>query len=196
MKICFLSPSGFGKSTAIEILKKHFDIKNIKIAEPLYELQNEFYKMLRKSDEGKQDGELLQFYGKKVRSVDKNYLLNTFKEKVLISNNSIITNDDCRPDDYEYLKSLGFIFIKINGFKRDRNDLTNIDIKNKIEWQSNIPYDYEIDNYGSKLEYEKNLLSIVRYIISPKCYIIPTQKLCNNDCLFCISKSRNYNKNK
>lgn len=194
MKICFLAPSGYGKSTAIEILKNYFDIKNIKIAEPLYELQNEFYKKIGLDDENKQDGELLQFYGKKIRSIDKKYLLNIFKEKLDKCTNNIITNDDCRPDDYEYLKSLGFIFIRINGFKRDRNDITNIDNKNKIEWQSNIPFDYEIDNFGSLLDYEKELVNLFRNILSLKCYIIPTQKLCNNDCIFCISKSRDYNK--
>ena len=43
MKICFLAPSSYGKSTAIKLLQKHFDIKNIRIAEPLYELQSDFY---------------------------------------------------------------------------------------------------------------------------------------------------------
>lgn len=27
-----------------------------------------------------------------------------------------------------------------------------------------------------------------------KCYIVPVQKSCNCDCVFCISKSRNYDK--
>ena len=31
MKICFLAPSGYGKSTAIKILEKRYEIKNIKI---------------------------------------------------------------------------------------------------------------------------------------------------------------------
>jgi len=30
--------------------------------------------------------------------------------------------------------------------------------------------------------------------VNKKCYIIPIEKLCNCDCEFCISKSRNYNK--
>ena len=56
MKICFLAPSGYGKSTAIEILKKHFDVENIKIAEPLYELQKAFYDKLGIDIGDKQDG--------------------------------------------------------------------------------------------------------------------------------------------
>ena len=27
-----------------------------------------------------------------------------------------------------------------------------------------------------------------------KCYVIPVQKMCNADCLFCISKTRDYDK--
>ena len=37
-KICFIAPSGYGKSTAISILKKFYQLENIKIAEPLYYL--------------------------------------------------------------------------------------------------------------------------------------------------------------
>ena len=136
MKICFLAPSGYGKSTAIKILQEHFDIKNIKIAEPLYELQSNFYKKLGIEIGDRQDGELLQFYGKKVRKENKKFLLETFKNKLDNTKATIISNDDCRPDDYKFLKENGFIFIKINGYKRERNDLTLANSKDKIEWQT------------------------------------------------------------
>lgn len=166
MKICFLAPSSYGKSTAIEILQKYFDIRNIKIAEPLYELQNNFYKKLGIDIGDKQDGELLQFYGKKVRKEDSTFLLNEFKNKVDKINSDIITNDDCRPDDYMFLKELGFIFIKINGYRRDRNDITLADSKSSIEWQEQIPFDYEINNYGTLEEYEYELLNLMNNILN------------------------------
>lgn len=194
MKICFLAPSGYGKSTAIEILKKHFDIENIKIAEPLYELQKEFYEKLGIEVGDKQDGELLQFYGKKVRKENATFLLEEFEKKLKNVEATIISNDDCRPNDYTFLKEQGFIFIKINGYKRDRDDITQADAKSKIEWQSEIPYDYEIDNYGTKEEYEEKLLNLMEKLLVPKCYIIPVQKSCNCDCTFCISKTRTYDK--
>lgn len=194
MKICFLAPSGYGKSTAIEILREHFNIKNIKIAEPLYELQNSFYEKIGIDDGNRQDGELLQFYGKKIRKENKKFLLETFKYKLDNTKATIISNDDCRPDDYKFLKDNGFIFIKINGFKRDRDDLTIANSKDKLEWQEHIPFDYEVNNYGSLEEYKENLLNLINKLLVPKCYIIPTQKACNCDCNFCISKSRKYNK--
>lgn len=195
MKICFLAPSGYGKSTAIDILQKHFNITNIKIAEPLYELQRNFYNMLSLNIGNKQDGELLQFYGKKIRSIDNKYLLDVFKIKLDNAKTTIISNDDCRPDDYQFLKDNGFIFIKINGYKRDRDDITEANVHEKIEWQSEIPFDYEINNYGTIQEYEQELLNLINKLLAPKCYIIPTQKSCNCNCTFCISKSRNYDKN-
>lgn len=166
MKICFLAPSSYVKSTAIEILQKYFDIRNIKIAEPLYELRNNFYKKLGIDIGDKQDGELLQFYGKKVRKEDSTFLLNKFKNKVDKINSDIITNDDCRPYDYMFLKELGFIFIKINGYRRDRNDITLADSKSSIEWQEQIPFDYEINNYGTLEEYEYELLNLMNDILN------------------------------
>lgn len=194
MRICFLAPSGYGKTTAVEILKSHYDITNIKIGEPLYELQKEFYKKIGEDIGERQDGELLQFYGNKIRKENKDYLLNVFKEKLDNCHNSIIVNDDCRPNDYEFLKKENFIFIKINGYRRNRNDKTEINSKDKVEWQSNIPCDYEIDNYNGLEEYENNLMNLINKIMSPKCYIIPTQKTCNSNCIFCISNTRKYDK--
>lgn len=194
MKICFLAPSGYGKSTAIRLLQKHFDIKNIKIAEPLYELQSEFYDKLGIEIGDRQDGELLQFYGKKVRKENEKFLLNEFKKKLFNTSATIISNDDCRPNDYEFLKENDFVFIKINGYQRDRDDVTIANPKEKIEWQSQIPFDYEIDNYGSLEEYEEKLLSLMNELLVPKCYIIPIQRSCNSNCTFCISKTRKYNK--
>ena len=166
MKICFLARSGYGKTTAIETLQKHFDIANIKIAEPLYELQEEFYRKLGKEVGNKQDGELLQYYGKKIREVDSDYLLKIFNEKIVNTTIGIITNDDCRPDDFRFLKENGFIFIKINGYKRDRDDITLANDKSKIEWQKEIPFDYEINNYGSMEDYQKELLKLIRTLLS------------------------------
>ena len=171
MKICLLAPSGYGKSTAIEILKKKYNIKNIKIADPLYELQEEFYKKIGRDCSDRQDGELLQFLGVKIRKENPTYLVDTFKEK--LNNyqnevNTIITNDDCRTMDYEHLKKLGFKFIKINGFKRDRNDLTLANPKLAIEWQSEIPFDYEVNNLSGLKEYEIELNKVMEEILNGK----------------------------
>lgn len=197
LKICFLAPSGYGKSTAVKILQKKYNAKNIKIAAPLYELQNNFYHFIGMDIGYKQDGELLQYLGKKIRNENKYFLLDSFKSEIRRaekSNYSMILNDDCRPDDYDYLKDLGFIFVKINGFKRDRDDYTKSDDNNNLEWKfDEIPHDYIINNVGTIEDYEKQLDNLLFAINSKidKCYIIPSF-ICDSDCWFCISKTRNF----
>lgn len=166
LKICFLAPSGYGKSTAIDILKKYWSLCNIKIAEPLYELQRDFYNKINTPLKEEQDGELLQFYGLKIRKENPTYLLDEFEKKLKLSddNYDFVTNDDCRPYDYDKLKHLNFIFIKINGYKRLRYDHTAIDQNLKIEWQSEIPYDYEINNLSDINMYEKMLINLIKEV--------------------------------
>ena len=166
MKICFIAPSSYGKSTAVGIIKKYFNSENIKIAKPLYDLQAYFYDFIGKSIGETQDGELLQFFGIKIRKENPSFLLDSFYQRVSSSTNEIITNDDCRPPDYIYLKELGFIFIKINGYRRDRDDYVKADEKSKVEWQDDLPCDYELDNTGAIEDYEKNILKLLKEIIN------------------------------
>lgn len=164
MRICFLAPSCYGKSTAVRYLESKYNVINIKIATPLYELQDMFYKYINKEMKGKQDGELLQFLGYKIRKENPDFLKNSFIEKLNSLESKIIVNDDARPFDYEFLKDLGFIFIKINGFKRERCDHTKSDDKKSIEWQEEIPFDYELDNYGSLEEFYENIDKLMEVI--------------------------------
>lgn len=170
IKICFIAPSEYGKNTAIEILKTKYRLINIKIAEPLYHLQNYFYKYIDRQLNEEQDGELLQYLGKKVRKENPMFLLNVFqceldKNK---SFNGILSNDDCRPPDYTFLKEHNFIFIKINGFKRNRLDHTKADPSSNLEWQKDIPCDYEVDNYEDMTTYENNLFNLMELILKEK----------------------------
>lgn len=169
LQVCFVAPSGYGKSTASEILIKEYGGTIIKIAKPLYDLQKDFYSRLGiKSD--KQDGELLQFFGRKVRDIKPGYLLDMFCDNVNLLKDyfNIIINDDCRPLDYECLRELGFIFVRINGYVRDREDFTKADPKCSLEWQSEIPCDYELDNYGSFEEFRRNIIELMEVIKNDK----------------------------
>ncbi len=170
LKICFLAPSGYGKTTASEILSEIYNVKIIKIGTPLYEMQASFYKKLGLNIGNTQDGELLQFLGSKVRKENPNFLLDTFEKTLneIKDTSEIIINDDCRPYDYEFLKNLGFIFIKINGYNRERNDHTKANSNSSLEWQSDIPYDYEINNFDSLSDYENELINLMEVIKNDK----------------------------
>jgi len=177
LKLSFLAPSTYGKSTAVSILMKNYDANNIRIAEPLYQLQEIFYTFLGMTIEEKQDGELLQFYGLKIRKESPMFLLDEFIKRLNNQTSSIILNDDCRPYDYETLKSLGFIFIRINGMPRNRDDHRAANAREIVEWQSDIPCDYEVDNIGTLEEYEENLNTLVERIRNEMLYCSSSKNL-------------------
>lgn len=164
LKVSFIAPSCYGKSTAIEILSKYYNVKNIKIAKPLYELQHFFYRYINMDIGTKQDGELLQFLGSKIRKEHPTFLIDTFISELDKSNDiELVTNDDCRPPDYQHLKALGFKFVAINGFKRDRIDHTLCNTKSNLEWSNgSIQYDYILDNLGTLEDYENNILALMK----------------------------------
>ncbi len=167
IKISFIAPSEYGKNTAVNILKEKFNLINIKIALPLYKLQDDFYRFINKNMVGEQDGELLQYYGAKIRKENSQFLLDEFSKKLkkVINFDGIITNDDCRPPDFQFLKQNGFIFVKINGFKRDRLDHTKSNPSSRLEWHQNLPCDFEVDNFGTMEEYQKNLYNLMDKIL-------------------------------
>jgi hypothetical protein len=154
IKLSFLAPSGFGKTTAAQILGSLFGSTNVRLAEPLYALQKAFYSFIGEEIGDKQDGELLQFLGSKIQKQKPDFLASRFFEHVatlgLHQRVSIISNDDCRPHNYPYLKAWGFKFICINGFCHTRADKSPIDPSSDLEWQiGRIPYDLCISNTGT-----------------------------------------------
>lgn len=168
IKISFLAPPYYGKTTGVKLIKDHFSAQTIKMAQPLYELQNYFYTTINKPLEKEmQDGELLLFFGNKIRKEQPEFLHIRFLERMkeLENKTNLILNDDCRPHSYEFLKSLGFYFIKINGFPRQRVDHVPVNTKSSVEWHNDIPYDFTVDNLGTLKEYRKNLLSLIDRII-------------------------------
>ena len=66
--------------------------------------------------------------------------------------------------DYEYLKKLDFIFVKIDGYKRDRIDHSDSNPNLKIEWQSEIPFDYVLQNLSDLDTYKESILNLVKEI--------------------------------
>lgn len=170
LKICFIAPSEYGKNTAVKLLKEKYPIKNVKIAAPIYELVDRFYKYIETEMKGEQDGEFMQYLGRKIRQENVNFLHDCFIKEYNNSKNfcGIITNDDCRPPDYQFMKNLGFTFVKIVGFRRDRLDHTKSDPQNNLEWQENYDYDYCVENLKSIEEYRKNLYALVEKLLNYK----------------------------
>ena len=126
-------------------------------------MQGKFYKFIGKEMSGEQDGELLQFLGAKIRKESPNFLLDEFSKKVRECDKKyVITNDDCRPPDFEHIKNEGFIFVEIVGFRHDRKDHTPVDRKNGLEWQNSIICDFKVENTKKIEDFRENLLNLMK----------------------------------
>ena len=164
LRIAFLAPTGYGKTTAAKLIEKNFWARNIKLATPLYDMQNLIYDRLHVACTG-QDGELLQFLGAKIQKDYPDFLFEEFlraEENVLRNPQiEIIVNDDCRPHNYLLLKKHGFLFVGIKGGRHSREDKTPIDPMHKVEWRQSPPTDYLVENTGDISVYEKNLVQLI-----------------------------------
>jgi dCTP deaminase len=153
IKICLYGPTGSGKTTVAQHLVLKFGAKLIKIAEPLYTMQNSFYEMLGTQVSG-QDGELLQFMAYKIEKEFPHWLARQFLQKVHSSDGSLVVNDDCRFNSYLELKADDFVFVRVYSApmvveERLRKDHTSIDPNHLVEQGfEKFEPDYTIDNNG------------------------------------------------
>jgi hypothetical protein len=111
--ICLYGPTGSGKSTLARALTDRSGGSIIKIAEPLYRMQMEFYKTIDCSVTG-QDGELLQFLGAKIEKERPGWLAQEFLRRVSAEESRLIVNDDCRFNSYAALREAGFVFVRVD----------------------------------------------------------------------------------
>lgn len=166
VRICFIAPTGFGKTTAANIIAE-LDRRaiNIKIAQPLYDLQHQFYQRLGIDIQGKQDGEFLQFIGHKVQREAPEFLADEFEKRLNRTTTLLVTNDDCRSHNASRLRTLGFIFVKINGFCRIRDDHRRLDPNHPVESGiEDIACDYELSNFMTMDVYRKDVQALLRKI--------------------------------
>ena len=166
-KICFLAPTGYGKSTAAKYLAKKLNGEIHKLAKPLYEMQDGFYEKIGKKVPEGQDGELLQFLGLKTQKSSPEFLAKEFGKEINKSKSLLILNDDCRPHNFKYLKKMGFIFVEIKGHSRVRKeDITSIDPRHEVEWlPENIKGDYIIKNNKDLKSFYLQLDKLAKEII-------------------------------
>ena len=169
LKLSFIAPTGYGKSTAVKIICDKFEgAVNIKLAAPLYRLQKYFYRFIGVVLTGEQDGELLQFLGCKIQKEAPDFLAQTFYRSFCKASQfaNIITNDDCRPHNYQFLKNLGFKFVRIQGLQWNRNDHTKVDQGHLVEKGiENLQCNYFLDNFSSLEEYKSNVLLMMEGLI-------------------------------
>lgn len=121
IKLAFYGLSGSGKSSAAKITKEYFNKKSmsveiIKLADPIYKLQEKFYLTANQHIEpDDQDQILMENIAANLRRINSNSLVDSFDQRLKNSSANVVINDDVREFeiDYKYLKRNNFTFIRI-----------------------------------------------------------------------------------
>ena len=112
VRIAFCGRLASGKTTASQIIEEMMDDVNIlSFASRLKELATELYGM----PVDKKNRSLLQNLGQKMKEIDHNVWVNAVVNKInkMDKNENIIIDDLRFPNEWEALKSLGFIIIRL-----------------------------------------------------------------------------------
>lgn len=179
-KIVIYGLAGSGKSTSAGLVQKFFaqkklDVTVIKLAQPLYELQEQFYKKAGiEISFYNQDQILLESIANHLRRISSSSLVDNFKARIKRTKADVIINDDLRDPhvDYPVLKEEGFIFIRIKckeNFRRERlkqrgDKSTVINSKSTAEIDLIKP-DYVVNNDTTNIDdLRKKIFSILEGI--------------------------------
>jgi hypothetical protein len=154
LRLCLYGPTGSGKSTIARYLVDRHGADLVKVADPLYRLQEHFYRFIGVPVAG-QDGELLQFFAHKIERERPGWLGLEVGARVRSATGPLVVNDDCRANAYRALEGLGFVFVRVRTApaeirRRSRPDRTPVDPDHPVEQGFEaFRQDYTVDNDGS-----------------------------------------------
>lgn len=159
---------GAGKSTLAKLLteeagKQGLDATTVKLAQPLYDLQEIIYERAGRplQDTYRQDGKLLNFLGSHMQQINPEALTEDFERRVLelLSSNTpdqLLVCDDMRGNAVPALTRLGFTLVHVTApeqvrrqRKQNRGDLTKGDDNHATEVPVDREPDHRIVNDGS-----------------------------------------------
>lgn len=176
LKIGLLGTTGVGKDTCCQCIKKLFpniSIQVLRLAQPLYAVQNMVYQICGVEKGGDiQDGALLNFLGKHMRQINPQVLVDAFFDALrkVGTETDLILCPDVRPIDAPSLKKIGFTLIHILADpetalerRKKRGDLTLGQATHETE-SGLIPEacDAQIVNNGTFEELEGKLRQILQ----------------------------------
>lgn len=131
----------------------------LKLAKPLYDLQQAFYRLAGKDiDPSDQDQLLLESIASHLRRISPTSLVDDFTQRLALTTADVVINDDLRDPhvDYPALQRLGFRFVRVRSDEQLRRSRLahRADLTVVVESQSSaqidlIQPDFYIDNNGS-----------------------------------------------
>lgn len=158
--------SGSGKSTTAALAREYFArydmrVRTVKLAEPLYDLQQRFYAVAGKAiGPYDQDQQLLERIAAELRRISPTSLVDDFDRRCRAVEADVVLNDDLRDPHVDYLRlaELGFHFIRIRCDERirierlaRRGDLTHVYDSRTTSEIDLIPADAVVDNSVNEL---------------------------------------------
>jgi dephospho-CoA kinase len=161
IKVCLFGYSGVGKSTCTGLLREcaqeaGLTVTIVKLAKPLYEIQEHFYEAANVSlRPGQQDQVLLETIAVQLRRINPHALVNNMMAHLARSTADVAINDDLRNSEYDFsvLKDDNFRFVRVFcsedvRLKRLglRNDLTCVPLSRTHNEIDRIVHDYLIEN--------------------------------------------------
>lgn len=177
LRIGLIGRPGAGKSSSATILRECYQtlgtaVSKIRLAEPLYDMQEAFYRRLDGRVIEGQDGALLNFFGQHFRLLDPNSLIADFSERCVfayLGGARVLLCDDVRPVDVPQLRELGFSILGINApvdlcmmRKQTRGDVILGEGNHQTERGLDaVTLDYEIENTGSLEELRERISRFV-----------------------------------
>ena len=182
--IALSGPRGAGKSTFAALVTKELrrhrqQVTLLRIAEPLYQVQELIYKLARCSIAGSsfQDAELLTFLGRHFRKIRKTSLLDAFVRQIQestkkASRRHVVLCSDARSPDLPFLRrngfSLGFVYAPKETIDKRliaRGDANRTRSARELEvTYRQTKWDFEIDNSGSRNALRHQAVKIARLI--------------------------------
>ena len=152
LKLCFVAPSGSGKTTASNVLTERFGelgltVERLKLATPLYALQEKIYQECGIDDIcDRQNHELLENFATQMRKIHPRSIIDNFVKRLSGSKADVVINDDLRDSavDYPVMRAAGFLFVKVLASEAVR--ATRLDSRNDLKILVNSPLDAQISN--------------------------------------------------
>jgi hypothetical protein len=130
-RVALFGLPGAGKSTSAGLLRRTLtemgrNVEVVKLAAPLYDVQESFYARARtRLAEGQQDGRLLNFLGSHFRRAAPGFLLEDFARRcsaAALAGADVLLCDDARPADLDGLRAQGFTLVRVTAPEELRRD--------------------------------------------------------------------------
>ena len=151
LRIAFTGKTRTGKTTSANYLLRTYGFTKISFTGKLIECAHEFFP--EQFEKGEKPQQLIQELGAKMREIDRDVWVKYVTKRVekLPKETDIVIDDMKFPNEYEAVKSLGFLVVRLDPSNEDE-----------------LPYDVLLKNDGKVEDLYHKLDALIRLLIAQK----------------------------